>query len=78
MLAFPPNYADVLRFVSPQCQLNIRFNTAKSFISSCTVYGMRIKMPILISLTLGSVYRLTIKGLINPTNPSSYIYKHTL
>lgn len=35
-------------------------------------------MPFLDDLTLGSVYSLTINGLINPTNPSSDTYKYAL
>lgn len=35
-------------------------------------------MPFLDDLTLGSVYSLTLKGLINPTNPSSSVYKYAL
>lgn len=77
-LNFPAPYANVLRFVSPQCQLIIRGNTLKSFITSCSIYGLRIKMPIMNSLILGSVYRLTISGLINPSNPSSNIYKYMI
>jgi hypothetical protein len=77
-LLFPPNFADVLRFVTPSCQLNIRGNTLKNYISSCTVRGNRLKMPFLDDLTLGSVYSLIINGLINPTNPSSSTYKYAL
>ena len=77
-LLFPPNFGDVLRFVSPSCQLNIRGNTLKNYISSCAVRGNRLKMPFLDDLTLGSVYSLIINGLINPTNPSSSTYKYAL
>lgn len=77
-MLFPPNFGDVLRFVTPTCTLNIRGNTLKNYISSCSVYGMRLKMPFLDDLTLGSVYSLTVRGLINPTNPSSYVYKYAL
>jgi hypothetical protein len=77
-LVFPPNFFDVLRFISPTCTLNIRGNTLKNYISSCSVLGMRIKMPFLDDLTLGSVYQLTVNGIINPTNPSSYTYKYAL
>lgn len=77
-LIFPTNFGDVLRFVSPTCTLNIRGNTLKNYISSCYVKGLRIKMPFLDSLTLGSVYSLTVNGIINPTNPSSSTYKYAL
>lgn len=77
-LVFPPNFANVLRFINPTCQLNIRGNTLKNYISSCTVSGMRLKMPFLDSLTLGSVYTLTVNGIINPTDPSSNTYKYAL
>jgi hypothetical protein len=77
-LVFPPNFANVLRFINPTCQLNIRGNTLKNYISSCTVAGMRLKMPFLDSLTLGSVYTLTVNGIINPTDPSSNTYKYAL
>ena len=77
-LVFPPNFFDVLRFTTPTCTLNIRGNTLKNYISSCTVLGMRLKMPFLDDLSLGSVYQLTVNGLINPTNPSSYTYKYGL
>jgi hypothetical protein len=39
---------------------------------------MRLKMPFLDSLTLGSVYTLTVNGIINPTDPSSNTYKYAL
>ena len=77
-LVFPPNFGDVLRFTSPTCELNIRGNTLKNYISSCSVKGLRLQMPFLDDLVLGSVYSLTVTGLINPTNPSSYVYKYAL
>ncbi len=77
-LVFPPNFANILRFITPSCQLNIRGNTLKNYISSCSVTGMRLKMPFLDSLTLGSVYTLTVNGIINPTDPSSNTYKYAL
>jgi hypothetical protein len=78
LLTFPTNYKDILKFTTPKCTLNIRNNTSKNFISSCSVYGMNIKMPILITMPLGSVYTLTITGLINPSNPSPSTYKYAL
>lgn len=39
---------------------------------------MRLKMPFLDDLTLGSVYSLTVNGLINPINPSSNTFKYVL
>lgn len=77
-LVFPPNYADILRFITPTCQLNIRGNTLKNYISSCTIKGMRLKMPFLDDLTLGSVYTLIVNGIINPTYSSSNTYKYAL
>ena len=77
-MVFPPNFGDILRFVEPTCTLNIRGNTLKNYISSCSVKGLRIKMPFLDDLSLGSVYTLTIGGIINPINPSSYVYKYAL
>lgn len=59
-LVFPPNFGNVLRFVDPVCTLNIRGNSLKNYISSCEVKGLRIKMPFLDDLVLGSVYSLTI------------------
>ena len=59
-LVFPPNFQDVLRFVEPICTLNIRGNNLKNYISSCEVKGMRIKMPFLDDIVLGSVYNLKI------------------
>jgi len=37
---------------------------------------MRLKMPFLDSLVLGSTYKLTLTGIINPTNPSSNVKKY--
>jgi hypothetical protein len=70
-LVFPATYYDVLRFVSPTCTLNILGNTLKNYVSTCSVLGMRIKMPFLDNLVLGSTYTLTVSGIINPTNPTS-------
>ena len=77
-MVFPPNFGDILRFVEPTCTLNIRGNTLKNYISSCSVKGLRIKMPFLDDLSLGSVYSLTVGGIINPINPSSNVYKYAL
>lgn len=77
-LVFPANYHDVLRFVSPTCTLNLLGNTLKNYLSTCSVYGMRIKMPFLDNLALGSTYSLTVSGIINPTNPSSNSYRYSL
>ena len=77
-LVFPPIFGDVLRFISPTCTLNIRGNTLKNYISSCSVTGLRLKMPFLDDIILGNVYTLTVDGIINPTNPSSNTYKYTL
>jgi hypothetical protein len=77
-LVLPAAFYDVLRFVSPVCTLNILGNTLKNYVSSCTIGGMRIKMPFLDNLVLGSTYTLTISGLINPTNPTSNVYLYSL
>jgi hypothetical protein len=77
-LIFPANYYDVLRFVTPTCTLNLLGNTLKNYLSSCSVKGMRIKMPFLDNLVLGSTYTLTVTGLINPTNPSANVYRYSL
>ena len=39
---------------------------------------MRIKMPFLDNLVLGSTYSLTVTGVINPTNPTSNEYRYSL
>lgn len=78
MVSFPANYEDILRFVTPVCKLNIRNSSSTNYVGACLVYGMRIKMPILNTLTLATVYRLTIKNLLNPFNPTSHTYKYTL
>lgn len=77
-LVFPAHYYDVLRFVTPTCTLNLLGNTLKNYLSTCSVRGMRIKMPFLDNLVLGSIYNLTISGIINPTNPSSNSYRYSL
>ena len=77
-MIFPATYYDVLRFVTPTCNLNIYGNTLKNYLSTCTVKGMRIKMPFLDNLVLGSTYTLTVGGIINPTNPSSNVYRYSL
>ena len=77
-MVFPATYYDVLRFVSPTCTLNILGNTLKNYLSTCSVRGMRIKMPFLDNLVLGSTYSLTVTGLINPTNPTSNQYRYSL
>jgi len=77
MMVFPPIYFDVLRFISPSCSLNIKGNTLKNFISSCSVSGMRLKMIFLDSIVTGSSYSLTIGGIINPTNPSSNVKRYS-
>ena len=76
-MIFPPIYFDVLRFIAPTCTLNLLGNTLKNYISSCSVYGMRLKMTFLDSLVLGSTYSLILTGIINPTNPSSKVYKYS-
>ena len=35
-------------------------------------------MPFLDNLVLGSTYTLTVGGIINPTNPSSNVYRYSL
>lgn len=77
-MVYPPIYADVLRFMPLDCTLNIKGNTLKNYINSCTVTGLRLKMAFLDDLVLGSTYTLTINGLVNPTNPSAYVYKYCL
>jgi hypothetical protein len=77
-LALPATFSDVLRFVTPTCTLNILGNTLKNYVSTCTVGGMRIKMPFLDNLVLGSTYTLTVGGLINPTNPTSNVYRYSV
>jgi hypothetical protein len=77
-LVFPATYYDVLRFVTPTCTLNILGNTLKNYLSTCSVKGLRVKMPFLDNLVLGSTYTLTVAGLINPTNPTSNEYRYSL
>jgi len=77
-MVFPATFYDILRFVSPSCTLNILGNTLKNYVSTCTVKGMRIKMPFLDNLVLGSTYTLTVGGIINPTNPTSNVYRYSL
>lgn len=77
-LVFPANFQDVLRFVTPVCTLNLLGNTLKNYLSSCSVKGMRLKMPFLDNLVLGSTYNLLVSGLINPTNPSSNVYRYSV
>jgi hypothetical protein len=77
-LVFPATFFDVLRFVTPSCTLNILGNTLKNYVSTCSILGMRLKMPFLDNLVLGSTYTLTVGGFINPTNPSSNVYKYSL
>lgn len=77
MMIFPANYFDVLRFVTPVCTLNIKGNTLKNYIGSCTILGMRLKMPFTGYILTGTTYSLTISGIINPTNPSSSIQKYS-
>ena len=77
-MVFPANYYDVLRFVTPTCTLNLLGNTLKNYLSTCSVKGMRIKMPFLDNLVLGSTYTLTVGGIINPTNPTSHVYRYSL
>jgi len=77
-LIFPATYFDVLRFVTPSCTLNILGNTLKNYVSTCSILGMRLKMPFLDNLVLGSTYTLTVGGFINPTNPTSNVYKYSL
>jgi hypothetical protein len=77
MMVFPPIYFDVLRFATPTCTLNIKGNTLKNYISSCSISGMRLKMVFLDYIVTGSSYSLTVSGLINPTNPSSNVQKYS-
>lgn len=77
-LIFPATYSDVFRFVTPTCTLNLLGNTLKNYLSTCSVMGMRLKMPFLDNLALGSTYILTVTGAINPTNPSSDLYRYSL
>lgn len=77
-MVFPATYTDILRFVSPTCNLNIYGNTLKNYVSTCTVSGMRIKMPFLDNLVLGSTYTLTVGGIINPTFSTSNVYRYSL
>jgi hypothetical protein len=76
-MVFPPTYFDVLRFVTPICTLNIKNNTLKNYISSCSVKGMRLKMPFLDNIVTGSIYTVTVTGIINPTNPTSNVQKYS-
>lgn len=77
-MVLPATFYDVLRFTTPSCTLNILGNTLKNYVSTCTVSGMRIKMPFLDNLVLDSTYTLTVGGLINPTNPTSNVYRYSL
>jgi hypothetical protein len=77
-LVFPPTFSSVLRFVTPSCTLNMLGNTLKNYVSTCTVSGMRIKMPFLDNLVLGSTYTLIVGNIINPTDPTSNIFKYSL
>ena len=77
-MIFPPIFEDVLRFMPVTCTLNIKDNTLKNYINSCTVTGLRLKMPFLDDIVLGSTYTLTVNGIVNPTNPSANVYKYSL
>lgn len=77
-LVMPATYYDVQRFLSPTCTLNILGNTLKNYVSTCSIKGMRIKMPFLDNLVLGSTYTLTVAGIINPTNPTSNVYRYSI
>lgn len=77
-MIFPPIYADVLRFMPLTCTLNIKGNTLKNYINSCSANGIRVKMPFLDDIVLGVTYTLTIQGIVNPTNPSANVYKYSL
>jgi hypothetical protein len=73
---FPPIFHDVLRFVSPTCTFTLTSNVLKNYVSSCSVRGLRIKMPLIDTLVLGSSYILTINGIINPTTMSPNYFKY--
>jgi hypothetical protein len=77
-LIFPPNYENVLRFVTPTCTLNARGNIIKNYLSSCSFRGLRLKMPFLDDMPLNTAFSLTVSGLINPINPSSHLHKYSL
>jgi hypothetical protein len=77
-LVMPATYGDVQRFLSPTCSLNILGNTLKNYVSTCSIKGMRIKMPFLDNLVLGSTYTLAVGGIINPTNPTSNVYRYSI
>lgn len=77
IMVFPATYFDVMRFIKPTCILNIKGNTLKNYISSCSVRGMRIKMVFLDYIVTGSSYSLTVSGIINPTNPTSNIQRYS-
>ena len=77
-LVLPATYYDVQRFLTPTCTLNILGNTLKNYVSTCSIKGTRIKMPFLDNLVLGSTYTLTVAGIINPTNPTSNLYKYSI
>lgn len=78
ILTFSPIFSDVLRFASPTCTLTLTSNVLKNYINSCSVKGIRIKMPFIDTLVLGSSYILTVSGLINPTAMSPNYYKYEL
>jgi hypothetical protein len=78
ILTFPPIFSDVLRFASPTCTLTLTSNVLKNYINSCSVRGIRIKMPLIDTLVLGSSYILTVSGLINPTAMSPNYYKYEI
>lgn len=76
ILNFPPIFNDILRFASPTCTLTLTSNVLKNYINTCTARGLRLKMPLIDTLVLGSSYRLTVSGLINPTAMSPHYHKY--
>jgi hypothetical protein len=78
ILTFPPIFSDILRFVSPTCTLTLTSNLLKNYFNTCTVKGIRLIIPFIDTLVLGSTYILTISGLINPTTMSPYYSKYTI
>lgn len=78
ILTFPPLFSDVLRFANPTCTLTLTSNVLKNYINTCSVMGIRIKMPLIDTLVLGSSYILTVSGLINPTAMSPNYAKYEI
>ena len=61
------NLNDVLRFVEPVCNLVLRGNSFRNYLSYCIVDGPRIKMSVMGDLPTGNVFILTVSNLLNPT-----------